>query len=811
MRKIFLKASKKGIALVVALVMLLSFMLTGCSVEDLLQELATDYIRISVNHELLTESYKNEPLYTYQIDAVVSNNYITDLTDATVTLNIPDGVEIIDGKAKIKEKISCGEESEYYYTWKVSIEPTVEDRNLDYSVSVSSQLITTISTFESIFVQGRNENDNGLDFSVDTWSFQNYTVKPIPITQEDYDALFLDLNNTERETIKDHIKNGAGGQCYGMAITTILAKSNRLDLNKLQENASNLHSVSKNEASQSTIAYYYLTQFLNPAKDKITQYVTMGKEQKLKELIDLSTKVESGGTPVLLCFYLNGGGGHAVVAFGCEECKVTYDGTTFNNRILLYDNNLPNNYEYLFYNDNGDWEILYEVEGKEDKEDKERFKKPYDTSSLGFITATMELIDISNIEQNRKSVYSYITSRDNENIEISSNGTTWKVNGTDTNGAENIVAYYDIDASDNSNLNIAIKKDADEAPYTVKSQDEDKDLDVSINYDNFYISAKADGDDSVNLSPNGSVDIKGETTDFNLSITANEGHAPLNWATITIDAKSGTNPKLEVTDKGYILSGENLNKVNVYAENATTANELTLSTKETTVFLSQEGENLCVKSDEDKDGQYETILVTGSTVDPHDPTGGGSGFNLGSIFDFGSGFKFGGGSGSIDLWIIILIAGVLLVSVITTAIIVALRSKKKKDADEFEIPVIDNSEISEQKETEKEDTKVILNEIQVITGSMEGRQFELEDGKTYTIGKDASLANILFDASYNMVSRVHCTVTYNAKFDKYFVIDCSSNGTYFENGTRLAKNARTPVTRGTILKLADDMCKILLK
>ena len=799
MKKIFLKASQKSIALLMVFVMMLSLVLTGCSVEDLLQELATDYIRISVNHELLTESYKNEPLYTYQIDAVVSNNYITDLTDATVALNIPDGVEIVDGKAKIKEKISCGEESEYYYTWKVSIEPTVEDRNLDYSVSVSSQLITTISTFESIFVQGRNENNNGLDFSVDTWNFQNYTVKPIPITQEDYDALFLDLNNTERETIKDHIKNGAGGQCYGMAITTILAKSNRLDLNSLQENAPNLHSVSKNEASQSTIAYYYLTQFLNPAKDKITQYVTMGKDQKLKELIDLSTKVESGGTPVLLCFYLNGGGGHAVVAFGCEKCKETYDGTTFNNRILIYDNNLPNNFEYLYYNDNGDWEILY-------KDNNDNLQKPYDTSSLGFITATMELIDISNIEQNRKSVYSYITSRNNENIEISSNGTTWKINGTNTNGAENVVAYYDIDATDNSNLNIAIKKDTAESPYTVKSQDEKKSLDVSINYDNFYISAKADGDDNVNLSPSGSVDIKGETTDFNLSITANEGYAPTTWSTITIDAKSGTNPKLEVTDKGYILSGEGLNKVNVYAENSTTANGLTLSTKETTVFLSQEGENLCVKSDEDKDGQYETILVTGTTVDPHDPTSGGSEFNLGSIFDFGSGFKFGGDSGSIDLWIIILIAGVLLVSVITTAIIVALRSKKKKDVDEFEIPVIDNSEIAEQ----KEDSNVILNGIQVLTGDMEGRQFELVDGNTYTIGKDSNLANILFDASYNMVSRVHCTITYSAKFDKYFIIDCSTNGTYYENGTRLAKNARTPVTRGSILKLADDTCIIKL-
>ncbi len=158
----------------------------------------------------------------------------------------------------------------------------------------------------------------------------------------------------------------------------------------------------------------------------------------------------------------------------------------------------------------------------------------------------MEEIDISNIEQNRKSVYSYITSRNNENIEISSNGTTWKVNGTNTNGAENVIAYYDIDAVDNSNLNIAITKETGEASYTVKSQDDKKDLDISINYDNFYISAKAEGNNQVGFNPSGSVDIMGETSDFRLSITANAGYAPLTWSTVSVDAKNGTNPKLEI-------------------------------------------------------------------------------------------------------------------------------------------------------------------------------------------------------------------------------------------------------------------------
>lgn len=804
MEKSIMNSSRKYVTAIIALLLTLTFTLTGCGVEELLQDLSTDYIQVSVKHELQSESYRNEQLYTYQINAVITNNYIVDLSDASITLDIPADVEIVKGKSEFSEKISCGEENVYYYTWLVAIKPTEEDRNVEYSVSVASKLVTAITAYESIFVQGKNENDNRLDFSVDTWSFKNYVVKPIPITQDDYDALLLDLSNTDRETIKDRIKAGANGQCYGMAITTILAKSDRLDLNRLQSKASNLHSVSKNEASQSIIAYYYLTQFLNPAKDKITQYVTMGEEQKLNELIELSSEVETGGTPVLLCFYLEGGGGHAVVAFGCEECEETYDGKTYKNRILIYDNNSPDDFVYLYFNDSDDWVFLY-------KDDKDELHKKYNASSLGFITATMEDIDISNLEQNRASVYSYITSRNNANIEVSSNGTTWKINGTNTNGAENVVAYYDIDAVDNSNLNIAIRKDANEDSYTVKSQDGKKDLDVSINYDNFYISAKAEGDDQINLSPTGSVEIKGETSDFNLSITANEGYAPTDWSTISIDAKNATNPKLEITDIGYILSGEDLEKVNVYAENATTANELTLSTEETKVLLTQEGENLCVKADEDDDGEFETVLVTGTSTPPDDPTGGGSGFSLGSIFDFGSGFKFD--SGSVGPWVIVVIAGVLLLAVAVTVIVIALNSKKKKHYDEIDIPVVNQTDDSGSESNVDFEIERVVEEptegISVLTGVMAGMHFVIADGQTVTVGKDAQLAHVVFDNTYRMVSRVHCTISYSAKFNKYFVIDCSTNGTYFENGQRLAPNTRTPVDKGTILKLADD-CKIKL-
>ena len=797
MKKIFLKTSKKSIALLISFVMMLSLMLTGCDVEQLLQDLATDFVQIEIvknDGKLLAESEDNEQKYIYQIDANVTNAYALDLTNAVITLNMPDNVEFSkDGDDKSIKERKIAVEDMMSYSWIVKIPMTEDDQNIEYSVSVVSDVSNNVEAFGLLWVDGKTKEDNRLNFDIDTWKFNNYGETPIPLTQEDYDALLIGMNNTDRDYFKDTIRKNAGGYCYGMAATSILTKVGRLTISNIDQSADNLHSISKTDKAKSVIGYYWITQLFDGVLDERADFNRKSTADKLVLIEEKAKAVENGGNPFIFSFYSqpNGQGGHAVVGYSHEQGSFKWNGTEYDSRILIYDSNSPewDERSCLYYNKGTDeWYI----------------PNYPNSSAITRALSDLNIMDLKNIETNTKSVNSYVTARGNEqlNIYTTDGALLGSVDGINTEGNNNIVAFRN-DGDDDS-LIIALPKNATEEAYTFEGSGEDTELDISITYDNFYLSASSDNQDSITFNPSGNVQINGKSEDFNIKITANEGYYSTDWYQLSVTGDSGTNPKVEMTDKGYILSGEELTDITVYAENTESANELKLKTDENSVYITQEGENLCVKSDEDKDGKYETILVTGTTVDPHDPTSGGSGFNLGSIFDFGSGFKFGGGSGSIDLWIIILIAGVLLVSVITTAIIVALRSKKKKDEDEFEIPVIDNSEIAEQ----KEDTKVILNGIQVITGSMEGRQFELEDGKTYTIGKDVSLANILFDASYNMVSRVHCTVTYNAKFDKYFIIDCSSNGTYFENGTRLAKNARTPVTRGTVLKLADDNCKI---
>jgi hypothetical protein len=94
--------------------------------------------------------------------------------------------------------------------------------------------------------------------------------------------------------------------------------------------------------------------------------------------------------------------------------------------------------------------------------------------------------------------------------------------------------------------------------------------------------------------------------------------------------------------------------------------------------------------------------------------------------------------------------------------------------------------------------------IKVLAGSMRGAEIPIRDGETLWVGKDAKSCNVVFDPSFTHISRMHCSVTYNAQSDRYIVVDESTNGTYLENGTRLPKHERRPLSPGTTLRLAKD-------
>jgi len=161
--------------------------------------------------------------------------------------------------------------------------------------------------------------------------------------------------------------------------------------------------------------------------------------------------------------------------------------------------------------------------------------------------------------------------------------------------------------------------------------------------------------------------------------------------------------------------------------------------------------------------------------------------------------------------------GAVIAILVGVAIAVIGVTTQKKKEDDLQIPVARQNFASVNKSQEEttlleqkpnDNTYALKGGILVLSGAESNKQIDIIDGKNYILGKDSKLANIVFDSSYSMVSRVHCSVTFDSKSNRYYVVDNSSNGMFFENGQRLAKGTRTAVNKGTVMKLADDNCKI---
>ena len=164
--------------------------------------------------------------------------------------------------------------------------------------------------------------------------------------------------------------------------------------------------------------------------------------------------------------------------------------------------------------------------------------------------------------------------------------------------------------------------------------------------------------------------------------------------------------------------------------------------------------------------------------------------------------------------LIALIAGVSTAFLIGIVVILAVRGKAGR-ADTYEIPIKLSSAAAAQLSREADHTALNQSDhhrsITILTGPLMGRKIILKDGEPVNLGKDPRTAQLVLNAEYRKVSRLHCTVTYNANTNNYVVTDVSSNGTYLSNGTRLTKGVRTAIQPGAILLLADEKCKIQLK
>lgn len=94
--------------------------------------------------------------------------------------------------------------------------------------------------------------------------------------------------------------------------------------------------------------------------------------------------------------------------------------------------------------------------------------------------------------------------------------------------------------------------------------------------------------------------------------------------------------------------------------------------------------------------------------------------------------------------------------------------------------------------------------LQLCTGAMAGNTYGCTPGSYVTLGRAPSRCEVVLDASYGMVSGVHCRIQF---YDRYATVTDmnSTNGTYV-NGSRLNPGQPVTVQNGATIYLANSAC-----
>ena len=95
--------------------------------------------------------------------------------------------------------------------------------------------------------------------------------------------------------------------------------------------------------------------------------------------------------------------------------------------------------------------------------------------------------------------------------------------------------------------------------------------------------------------------------------------------------------------------------------------------------------------------------------------------------------------------------------------------------------------------------------MQGLNGAYMGRNIYLQ-GRTLTVGSSETANVCIPDAQ---VSRIHCTIRYNAQSGFYEILDQSTNGMFLSDGSRLYPGRYTSVRRGSVVIIGSHRFRLL--
>lgn len=124
-----------------------------------------------------------------------------------------------------------------------------------------------------------------------------------------------------------------------------------------------------------------------------------------------------------------------------------------------------------------------------------------------------------------------------------------------------------------------------------------------------------------------------------------------------------------------------------------------------------------------------------------------------------------------------------------------------------EVPKSGLSDLQNKKEKERLPSKE--GAIIIIKGECAGMEVPIDDGESIVLGRNSEECNLIITG--DKISRKHCSIKYDKEEQVYSLIDYSSNGTYFVDGTRMEPLTPIWIKSGTQFFMGDQRNVFQLK
>ncbi len=173
---------------------------------------------------------------------------------------------------------------------------------------------------------------------VDNWNFLNKDVGKYYLQDSTIDSYLPDYSEYAKKRIKNFShsmsEDNYMGACAGMAVASFLVSRGVLSPAEIYENAETLYEIPLCDEAIEAVNYYFINQF-SPMRYRLMdneKYAYAFDTEEVRKNLE-------NHSAVLFSYFIDGRGGHAVVAYGLESGEWEYNNQIYTGRIITYDNN----------------------------------------------------------------------------------------------------------------------------------------------------------------------------------------------------------------------------------------------------------------------------------------------------------------------------------------------------------------------------------------------------------------------------------------------------------------------------------------